>query len=369
MRGEFSNSNFLNKFPTIISTNFQGSESNSPESIEKIFEEAEKKRDSNPKEKKIISLLVFDELGLSERSPTNCLKVLHSKLEIPLDREENERISFIGLSNWRLDAAKMNRTIFLAIPDITKDDILLTVKAIADSYDKDLYNENKYQKIYNLLGNTYYFYKKMLKGKSPEKNEGESENDLKDKDNIPEEYLSLIESNKNKIDEFIINYHGGRDLYNLIKIFSSEMIKNKKTDDTKIIEMAVKKTLARNFSGLEINGESTLKKYISEISKLNFDELKTIDLIKENIRSKDTRFLLLASEKSMFSFLIYMIKEEIENYVAYIGSPFKGDKINTSYQREMIGNIEKSVEKLLTYTQISDKMSTVLAERLSTAPK
>ena len=311
------------------------------ESIKDIFKETRKQIF----DQKYLSLLVFDELGLSERSPTNCLKVLHSKLEMSLDPKEQKQISFIGISNWRLDAAKMNRTIFLAIPDITKDDILLTVKAIADSYDKDLYNENKYQKIYNLLGNTYYFYKKMLKGKSPEKNEGESENDLKDKDNIPEEYLSLIESNKNKIDEFIINYHGGRDLYNLIKIFSSEMIKNKKTDDTKIIEMAVKKTLARNFSGLEINGESTLKKYISEISKLNFDELKTIDLIKENIRSKDTRFLLLASEKSMFSFLIDMIKEEIENYVAYIGSPFKGDKINTSYQREMIGNIEKSVEK------------------------
>ena len=68
-------------------------------------------------------------------------------------------------------------------------------------------------------------------------------------------------------------------------------------------------------------------------------------MIKENIRSKDTRFLLLASEKSMFGFLIDMIKEEIENYVAYIGSPFKGDRINASYQREMIGNIEKSVEK------------------------
>ena len=40
---------------------------------------------------------------------------MHSKLEISLKDEQN-KISFIGLSNWKLDAAKMNRAIFLAIP-------------------------------------------------------------------------------------------------------------------------------------------------------------------------------------------------------------------------------------------------------------
>ena len=31
------------------------------------------------------------------------------------------------------------------------------------------------------------------------------------------------------------------------------------------------------------------------------------------------------------------------NYISYIGSPFKGDRMNISYQTEMIVNIEKSV--------------------------
>ena len=135
------------------------------ESVKIIFKDTKKQIFNQ----KYLSLLVFDELGLSERSPTNCLKVLHSKLEMSLDPKEQKQISFIGISNWRLDAAKMNRTIFLAIPDITKPDIELTVKAIADSYDKDLYGENKYKNQYKLLSNSYYFYKKMLKGKSPEK--------------------------------------------------------------------------------------------------------------------------------------------------------------------------------------------------------
>ena len=132
---------------------------NSESIIKTVFEDVKKKLSK----KKYLSLLVFDELGLSERSPTNCLKVLHSKLEMSLDPKEQKQVSFIGISNWRLDAAKMNRTIFLAIPDVTLDDIETTVKAIADSYDKDLYY--KYEKEYNLLGNTYFNYKEMLKRK------------------------------------------------------------------------------------------------------------------------------------------------------------------------------------------------------------
>ena len=37
MRGELSSSKFLKNFPTINSTGFQGSETNTPESIENIF--------------------------------------------------------------------------------------------------------------------------------------------------------------------------------------------------------------------------------------------------------------------------------------------------------------------------------------------
>ena len=78
------------------------SQSNTPESIKNIFKEAKKRINK----KKYLSLLVFDGLGLSEKSPTNCLKVLHSKLEMSLDPEDKKQISFIGISNWRLDAAK-----------------------------------------------------------------------------------------------------------------------------------------------------------------------------------------------------------------------------------------------------------------------
>ena len=235
--------------------------------------------------------MVFDELGLSEKSPTNCLKVLHSKLEMSLDPEDKKQISFIGISNWRLDAAKMNRTIFLAIPEISLDDIRLTVKAIADSYKEDLYinNEDQYQN----LGKIYFYYKENIKKEFGEEvgvdQKKKSENGEENSKNESDEN----KPKKKKTDEFITNYHSGRDLYNIIKINSSNLLENINSDD------AMKNALARNLSGLEINGESSLKKYVKDY---NFDDVKTMDLVKSNIASKDTRFLLLASEKSMFEF-------------------------------------------------------------------
>ena len=96
------------------------------------------------------------------------------------------------------------------------------------------------------------------------------------------------------------------------------------------------KSLARNLNGLEIEGKSSLKTYIKD-NDINFYNLRTMDLVIENIKSKDTRFLLLAFEKSMFGFLMDIIKNELEkmnsnsddnniiNEVVYMGSPFKGD--------------------------------------------
>jgi hypothetical protein len=38
---------------------------------------------------------------------------------------------------------------------------------------------------------------------------------------------------------------------------------------------------------------------------MNFDDIKTMDLVKNNILSKDSRFLLLISEKSILLFNKY----------------------------------------------------------------
>ncbi|ETO01347.1 hypothetical protein RFI_36094 [Reticulomyxa filosa] len=61
-------------------------------------------------------VLLLDEIGLAERSKHSPLKVLHHLLERP-------QIAFVGLSNWSLDAAKMNRVIIHQIPSIAPTDL------------------------------------------------------------------------------------------------------------------------------------------------------------------------------------------------------------------------------------------------------
>ena len=195
----------------------------------------------------------------------------------------------------------MNRCIFLALPDFKINDIYEVVRPIDESYGNNLYYNNKDD--FNKLIKIYHEYK-----------------------------LNDIKNN-----EFISNYHGLRDLYNLVKIFANDLnekIEKKEEITQKYIDRITEKAVMRNFEGLEIDGESSIKKFIK--SDINLDNIKTMDLIKYNILSKDSRFLLIISERSMFDFLIIFkeiskinkdnktnskITKKIE-LINFIGSPF-----------------------------------------------
>ena len=69
-------------------------------------------------------IVIFDEIGLAEKSPHNPLKVLHSLLEPP-------KVATVGISNWSLDASKMNRVITLSRTDPDNKDLLESAKQIA----------------------------------------------------------------------------------------------------------------------------------------------------------------------------------------------------------------------------------------------
>jgi hypothetical protein len=68
-------------------------------------------------------VIVFDDIGLAEISVYNPLKVLHSLLEHP-------EISFVGISNWALDASKQNRGITLNRPELSIKDLHDTALSI-----------------------------------------------------------------------------------------------------------------------------------------------------------------------------------------------------------------------------------------------
>lgn len=51
-----------------------------------------------------IPMILLDELGLAEGTESNSLKGLHSKLEYA---GKEECVSFVGISNYSLDATKI----------------------------------------------------------------------------------------------------------------------------------------------------------------------------------------------------------------------------------------------------------------------
>nr|ADD95859.1 hypothetical protein [uncultured organism MedDCM-OCT-S12-C54] len=78
----------------------------------------------------IISVLLLDEVGLAEHSPDMPLKVLHAMLVKP-------PIAIVGLSNWTLDSAKMNRAICIQRTEPSPLDIELTANSIVGSPGSD----------------------------------------------------------------------------------------------------------------------------------------------------------------------------------------------------------------------------------------
>ena len=117
-------------------------------------------------------------MGLAERSINNPLKIIHFLLEP--DKEE-ESVPFLGISNWKLDAAKINRALILSITEYCIKDLEETAIAIAEALDKDIATTN--HDFFETLAETYYEYLDVMK------------NGIKDNRDL----------------------HGNRDFYNLIK--------------------------------------------------------------------------------------------------------------------------------------------------------
>ena len=101
----------MQQFPEVYVTSYQGSEAASSEGIQKVFARAEAYRQHNPTVRVVVHL---DEIGLAELSPHNPLKVLHALLEpdYPKDRPD---VAVVGISNYPMDPAKMNRGIHLQV--------------------------------------------------------------------------------------------------------------------------------------------------------------------------------------------------------------------------------------------------------------
>ena len=320
MQAGGSESTFFRKYPKLLVNSFQGSMSSTSKSVENIFEKARNAHKQLAKEEKLrnISMIFFDEMGLAEHSPNNPLKVIHSKLEYDENEDEN-KISFLGISNWSLDAAKMNRGISIFIPDLSEEDNIETSLTIGKSYDENL--TLRYEQIFRDLGIIYYEYKNYLQN--------------------------------NYITDGRKDFHGNRDFYHLIKIFAKNIIiedeKETLNEDT-LLNCAIN-SIERNFGGMNLNnGKSSIQKFKDLLNykypKVNIKEkYDVIKRAKENINDPNSRYLLLITNGNVSMNLISSILLEKREYCFYFGSKFKKDLNNEDYASRVINKIQVDMEK------------------------
>ena len=322
LKGEYSESEMFRDKGKLYRYYYQGSETSTAEGIEQVFDKALKAQLKNKenaaknkkkKENKIITLVFFDEMGLAERSSNNPLKVIHYLLE--KDREDS--VPFLGISNWRLDAAKINRALSLTITDYDIEDLEDTAISIAESLNAEL--ATKYKDFFETLAKTY------------------------------NEYIIF---NQNSIRENK-DFHGNRDFYNLIKTAMRELIQRRndlnKNEKKTLTEVGIL-CLNRNFGGLEGSSLKIISifkkeyghKYDEEV-EINFSVL---DAIKKNILDPNSRYLMLISEGNDGSDIIkYLLDSLGKKYIELVGSKYKKDMQSGRYSEEILNKIKYIMEE------------------------
>ena len=318
MKGEYSDSDLFKDKGKLYRYYYQGSETSTSKGIEKVFSKAFKAQAKN-KNKNIITLVFFDEMGLAERSSNNPLKIIHYLLE----KDNENSVPFLGISNWKLDASKINRALSLTITDYDIEDLQETAIAIAEALDSELCD--RYKEFFETLAETYF------------------------------EYVQYNQNNKIENKDF----HGNRDFYNLIKNSMSELIninnklgekKFQKKENQYLTDIGIT-CLERNFGGLE---DST--KVIIDIFKIKFEykyddtynlenKKSIVDIIKTNIVDPNGRYLMLISEGNDASDIIkYVLKSMKKNFIELVGSKYKNDIKSGRYSEEILNKIKYIME-------------------------
>lgn len=115
---------FWRQFPGLAVFTYQCSPLSTAQEIKRQFDVACRYQSHTSEQ---VSVFVLDEVGLAEFSPSLPLKVLHSMLVEP-------PCAVIGVSNWTLDRAKMNRAILLTRPEPSVYDLQFTGERISQSF-------------------------------------------------------------------------------------------------------------------------------------------------------------------------------------------------------------------------------------------
>ena len=307
LRGRDSKNSLFQELPQLYFVSYQGSESSTSKGITKVFEKARKYKFDN---KNVLPVVLLDEVGLAENSKYNPLKVLHSLLE-PGEGKLPD-VAVVGISNWALDAAKMNRAIHLSRPEPTRDDLYETGHSLHYAKDQD---------------NSQYLAKVKLQGQDNSQYLSKEELQC-----LAEAYFEYQNQ------QTLANFHGLRDYYALIKSL---------TGCGKFQEVNV--SLQRNFGGLP--GE------VTNIQKIFFDKLKKLmifsaqdvipvtKLIQANLQDLHARHLMLiTSGDAALGILKQSLAQLGKETITLYGSRFEED-LSEEYNYRILSRIILCMER------------------------
>ncbi|PKU43384.1 hypothetical protein llap_6310 [Limosa lapponica baueri] len=288
MEGRRSEKWLFKRCKEIQLVSFQCSPHSKPEGIISTFRQcAQFQKEKNLDE--FASVVLLDEIGLAEDSPEMPLKTLHPLLEDGCVDDENpepyKKVGFVGISNWALDPAKMNRGLLVLRTDPSKEELVKTAKGICAA-------QHHHESIESLFPLLAEFYCKVLKTQKTE-------------------------------------FFGLRDFYSLIKMILSYTQDNKCISQEEIIIKAIQ----RNFGGSsDISPVELFRNCIREVYlHPDLETSHTLHLLKENMGKQQaglmSRYLLLLTTNHAAFHIIQMTQIiDAENCEIIFGSGFPQDQ-------------------------------------------
>ncbi|XP_066922902.1 E3 ubiquitin-protein ligase rnf213-alpha-like [Clytia hemisphaerica] len=333
MQGKNSKCELFQNFKQVFMSSYQCSPLSTADGIIGVFKQSARFQEQKNLDE-YTSVVVLDEVGLAEDSPRMPLKALHPLLEDGTDGSEDltmtgsdsksKRVAFIGISNWALDPAKMNRGIMLSRSPPAFDELFNTARDICAS------KKSIQTKILPLL-------KELSQGY----------NDIY---NVQRNTESLKQFKKEE-------FFGLRDFYSLIKLVFCLA----KKYDGKPPTSEIKNAICRNFSGMnEIEPWPIFKRnlQLDENEDGAEDEentMSTVDMIRKSFeptcacsvstnninynnqikkRCTSNRYLLVMTEKYSALPIIEGMSLD-ENLTVIFGSSFPKDQEFTQVCRDI----------------------------------
>ncbi|CAC5380698.1 RNF213 [Mytilus coruscus] len=325
MQGDTARSQLFKKYKQVQMVSFQCSPLSTPDGILGTFRQCaqfQRKKDLD----RFVSVVVLDEIGLAEDSPRMPLKTLHPLLEDGCsgddDLEEPElkqteelqeeeepedpiykKVAFIGISNWALDPAKMNRGIFVQreVPD--EGELINSARGICrTSKDKE--------RILKLIDNLIPSLSKAYS-----------------------ELFSELEKSKQR------EFFGLRDFYSLIKMVYAFAARS----EHKPTWLQLKHAIMRNFGGLEnINSVQIFHQCLMDTTVVMNDRRQEGDpdcssggMIKACLEGQETRYLLLLTENYGDLAILQQKVLMMHNAQVIFGSSFPSDQEYTQVCRNI----------------------------------